>query len=181
MSLVRLGVALLVASAVLGSAGRARAYEEQWHFGGGVGTSSFARTDTGFAPALGAHASYDISDMFDVRAELLAAQHELVAGETTRFSSVALGAIYKIDVIEWVPYAGILGGYYVFDGPTWPLPLKQRELGISIPLGLDYTVSRSFGVGAQLRFHGFLSDPLSSLGDAPYFSALLRAEYRAGG
>lgn len=170
----------LVALAVVATAQQARAYEEQWHFGGGVGAASFARTDTGLAPVLGAHVSYDISDTFDARLELLAAQHEFVEGESTRFYSAGAGLVYKIDVLEWVPYIGILGGLYAFDGRTWPAPLKQRELGISIPLGLDYTFSRTFGVGAQIRYHGFLSDPMSSLGDAPYFSALLRAEYRAG-
>ena len=160
--------------------GRAHAYEEQWHFGGGFGVASFVRSDAALAPLIGVHASYDISDMFDVRVELLAAEHEFIPGEPTHFYSAAAGVVYRIDALEWVPYAGILGGYYTFDGPMWPRSLKQRELGISVPLGLDYTVSRSFGVGAQLRYHGFFSDPMSSLADAPFFTALLRAEYRAG-
>lgn len=158
----------------------ALAYEDQWHFGGGLGAASFANTDSGWAPAAGAHVAYDISDMFDGRVELLGSQHEFVDGQSTRFYSVAAGLTYKVDVLEWVPYAGILGGIYAFDGPVWPEKLKQRELGVSVPLGLDYTFSRTFGVGVQLRYHGFLSDPLSSLGSAPAFSALLRAEYRAG-
>lgn len=166
--------ALLLVSAPAG------AYEEQWHFGGGLGAASFANTDTGWAPALGAHTAYDVSDMFDLRIELLGSQHEFVEGYSTRFYSVAAGFTYKIDVMEWVPYAGILGGIYAFDGQVWPSPLQQRELGISVPLGLDYTVSRTFGLGGQLRYHGFMSDPLSSLEDAPHFSLLFRAELRAG-
>jgi len=159
----------------------ASAWDEQWHFGGGVGVASFARTDATWAPTVGAHAAYDLNDMFDARVELLGSQHQFVDGVTTRFYSVAAGFTYKVDVSDWVPYAGILGAIYAFDGEVWPRQLKQRELGISIPIGLDYAVSHSFGLGAQLRYHGFLSDPLSSLGDAPYFSALLRAEYRVGG
>jgi Outer membrane protein beta-barrel domain len=158
----------------------ARGYENQWHFGGGVGAATFAKTDSGLAPALGVHASYDLSDMFDARVELLASQHDFVETESTRFYSVAAGIMYKVDVIEWVPYVGLTGGYYAFDGRVWPRPLQKHELGISVPLGIDYTFSRSFGVGAQLRYHGFMSDPMSSLGDAPFFTALLRAEYRAG-
>jgi hypothetical protein len=157
----------------------AHAYEEQWHFGGGVGAASFVKTDSGYAPVIAAHASYDLSDMFDVRVELLMAEHEFIPGEPTELYSAAAGVVYKIDVGDWVPYAGILGGVYALDGPTWPSPLKQRELGVSVPLGLDYTFSHSFGMGAQIRYHGFLSDPMSSLSDAPYFTALLRAEYRA--
>lgn len=159
---------------------QARAYEEQWHFGGGFGVASFVRSDAALAPLIGAHAAYDVSDIFDLRVELLAAEHEFIPGEPTHFYSAAAGIVYKLDVLEWVPYVGILGGYYALDGPTWPSPLKQRELGVSIPLGLDYTFSRTFGMGAQIRYHGFMSDPMSSLSDAPYFTALLRAEYRAG-
>jgi hypothetical protein len=159
----------------------ARAWDEQWHFGGGVGAATFAGTDSAWAPAAGLHVAYDLNDMFDGRVELLGSQHQFVDGVTTRFYSVAAGFTYKVDVSDWVPYAGILGAIYAFDGEVWPRQLKQRELGISIPIGLDYALSHSVGLGAQLRYHGFLSDPLSSLGDAPYFSALLRAEVRVGG
>lgn len=158
----------------------AAAYEEQWHFGGGIGVAEFVGLDSGRAPMLGVHAAYDVSDMFDVRVELGAAEHEFVEGSSTRLYSVAAGAIYKLDVLEWVPYFGILGGYYAFSGGPWPSHLAERELGVSIPLGLDYTFSRTFGVGAQIRYHGFQSDPLGGVGDAPYFSAMLRAEYRLG-
>jgi len=172
--------AIAVLGVLLSTSGPALAYEEQWHFGGGLGAATFARTDSGWAPAAGAHAAYDVTDMFDLRVELLGSQHEFVDGMATRFYSVAAGFTYKVDVMEWVPYAGILGGIYAFDGEVWPSPLQKRELGISVPLGLDYTFSRTFGVGAQLRYHGFMSDPISSLEDAPHFSLLLRAEYRAG-
>jgi hypothetical protein len=174
----------LLASAALAaaslSARPASAYEEQWHFGGGVGAAKFMRIDSPYAPAVGVHAAYDVSDMFDFRLELMGSQHAFTDSEKTRFYSAAVGIMYKIDVLEWVPYVGITGGYYAFDGRVWPRSLKQHELGMSIPLGLDYTISRSFGVGAQIRYHGFLSDPMNSLTDAPFFTALIRAEYRAG-
>jgi hypothetical protein len=169
--------ALAVALAV---AGQAHAYEEQWHFGGGLGAAEFVNGGSPIAPMLGAHVAYDVSDMFDFRLELGAAQHEFLPDRPTRLYSAAGGVVYKLDVLEWVPYAGILGGYYAFSGGPWPSHLKQRELGVSIPLGLDYTLSRTFGLGAQISYHGFMSDPLGGVGDAPYFSALLRAEFRYG-
>lgn len=171
-----LGVALVAASVPR----TASAYEEQWHFGGGIGAAKFVGTDYGTAPMLGLHVAYDVSDMFDLRLELGAAEHEVVAERPTRLYSASAGIVYKLDVLEWVPYFGILGGYYAFTGGPWPGHLKQRELGASIPLGLDYTLSRRFGLGAQLSYHGFQSDPLGGVGDAPYFTALLRAEYRHG-
>ena len=118
--------------------------------------------------------------MFDVSLELSAAQFSFVEGTTTRFYGAMAGVLYKVDVIEWVPYFGLYGGYFSFDGPIWPAPLNKQELGIAVPLGLDYSFSRSFAAGAQIRYHGFMSDPMSSLSDAPYFVAQLRAEYRWG-
>ena len=168
---------VLVAATVSATAA---AYEEQWHFGGGIGAAKFVGTEHGTAPMLGLHVAYDVSDMFDFRLELGAAEHTLAAETSTRLYSASAGVVYKLDVLEWVPYFGILGGYYAFTSGPWPSHLKQREFGVSIPLGLDYTLSRRFGLGAQIAYHGFQSDPLGGVGDAPYFTALLRAEYRYG-
>ncbi|HMR04340.1 MAG TPA: outer membrane beta-barrel protein [Polyangiaceae bacterium] len=158
----------------------ASAAEGQWHLGGGLGAASFARTDSGFGPALGVQAAYELSDMFDIHLEFSASQHSFVEGINTRFYGANAGFIYKVDVIEWVPYLGLYAGVFRFDGDVIPAPLQRTELGIGVPLGLDYSFSRSFAVGAQGRYHGFMSDPMDSIGDAPYFLALLRAEYRWG-
>ncbi|MBX3128289.1 MAG: outer membrane beta-barrel protein [Polyangiaceae bacterium] len=171
---------LLVVAVVVGWPGAARAAEGQWHVGAGLGAATFSGTGSGFGPALGLQGAYELTDMFDLHLELSASQHELAPATSTRFYGASAGAVYKVDVIEWVPYFGLYAGVYRFDGEVIPTPLKQTELGIAVPLGLDYSFSRSFAVGVQLRYHGFLSDPMSSLGDAPYFLGLLRAEYRPG-
>ncbi len=167
------GLVTLSASVALGSEG-------QWHVGGGLGGAAFTSQDSGYAPAANLQFAYELDDMFDVQLELSAAQFSFIEGTTTRFYGAMAGVTYKVDVIEWVPDFGLYGGLFSFDGPVWPAPLKKQELGIAVPLGLDYSVSRSFAVGAQIRYHGFMSDPMSSLSDAPYFVALLRAEYRWG-
>ena len=53
---------VLVAATVSATAA---AYEEQWHFGGGIGAAKFVGTEHGTAPMLGLHVAYDVSDMFD--------------------------------------------------------------------------------------------------------------------
>lgn len=173
-------LALCGAAVALLCAARAHAYEEQWHFGGGVGAGEFVNGGHPMAPMLGVHVAYDVSDMFDFRLELGGSQHEFLPERATRLYSASAGVVYKLDVLEWVPYAGILGGYHAFSGGPWPRHLKQHEFGVSIPLGLDYTLSRTFGLGVQIAYHGFLSDPLGGVGDAPYFTTLVRAEYRLG-
>jgi hypothetical protein len=165
----------------LGARG-AVATEGQLHTGAGVGIVSFTRSDAPVAPAVGVHAAYEISDMFDARVELLASQHEFVEEQKTLFYSGAAGLTYKLDILTLIPYAGILGGVYAFDGyyPYNELRPRKVQLGISVPFGLDWTISTHFGLGVQFRYHGILSDPLEEADDGPIFSGLLRAEWRFG-
>jgi hypothetical protein len=180
MPILRCSIRALVAAALALFAPAAPAIEGQWHTGGGLGAASFARTDSGWAPALGVHAAYEISDMFDARLELTASRHSFADDTATTFYGGALGLTYKVDVIEWVPYFGLLGGLYRFSSEVRPAPLQQQELGIMVPLGIEYVPSRTAAFGLQVAYHGFMSDPMASLGDAPYVSLLLRAEYRWG-
>jgi hypothetical protein len=169
----------LTAAFALGTAERpAAAFERQWHLGGGIGAASYSGTEGGIAPALGVHAAYGLSDMFDARVELLGSHHSTVSDQSLDVFSASAGVVYKLDVIEWIPYAGILAGYYYFSGE--PVPEFQHDFALSALLGIDYAWSRSFGVGVALRYHGFMLDAPRSFTDAAYFTGLLRAEYRFG-
>jgi hypothetical protein len=154
------------------------AFERQWHLGAGLGAASYAGTDSGISPALGLHAAYGLSDMFDARVELVASRHSQGAGERLDIFSAAGGIAYKIDVLEWIPYVGVLGGYYYFSGQ--PAPEFRHDFALSAILGLDYAWSRSFGLGVALRYHGLMLDAPRSFTDAAYFTGLLRVEYRLG-
>lgn len=162
--------------------GRAEAFERQWHLGGGAGVGSFMSQEKPIAPVLGAHLLYGASDMFDVGVELHASNHDVSgpdSNQRTWVYSVAPGATYKLDILSWVPYAGLFAGLYVFDGPS-PVG-RDFDFGASITMGLDYTVTRSFGVGFQARFHFFITDQFpSGFDDSALFTGLLRAEYRWG-
>lgn len=169
---------LLAFGAILLNASSAFAFERQWHVGGGMGFAAFAERGVDAGPALGLHGAYGLSDVFDLKVDLLGSTHRVRGEGLSVFSSTA-GIAYKMDVIRWVPYAGLEVGYYRLEGAR-PGNLMTNEAGFSIDLGLDYAVKRSFGLGVQLRYHGFLSDPAASIGDAPLFTGLLRAEYRWG-
>ena len=158
---------------------QAFAFEGQWHLGGGLGVGWFADGATSPGPVLDLHGAYGLSDYFDVKLEALGALHSRHDRGLGLYGASA-GIAYKVDVIRWIPYVGVQFGYYRLSGTDLPGELRPNELGMSVDLGMDYAVSRSFGIGVELRYHGFLSDPLASLGDAPYFSGVLRAEYRWG-
>jgi hypothetical protein len=157
----------------------ARAFERQWHVGGGLGVASFTESDTTIGPALEAYAAYGLSDVFDLRTQLLVSRH-------TRFDrafeplAITGGLVYKVDVLTWIPYFGVEFGYYRFFGESLPDGLSEHEPGISLDLGLDYLLSPSIGLGIELRYHGFLSDSMAGLVDAAFLTGLLRAEYHWG-
>lgn len=169
---------VLAFSSILFACRAAQAFEREWHLGAGLGAGSYATTDGGIAPVLGLHAAYGLTDMFDARLELVASRHPSSGDRTLDIYSAAAGIAYKIDILEWVPYAGLLGGVYFFEGD--PAPERRTDLALSVALGLDYEWSRNFGLGVELRYNGLLLDAPSSFKDAAYFTGILHAEYRFG-
>lgn len=150
----------------------AQAFEKQWRVGGGAGLATLRHAPVG--PALDLHGAYGLNDMFDAQLELLWSRHGGADG--TDILSASAGLSYKIDVFEWVPYVGLLGGYYHYLGAPGPDGESGPEPGASIVLGLDHLFTRNFSMGAQVRWHASFADGVAF----PYFNALLRAEYRWG-
>jgi len=165
------------------------AFEHEWHIGGGIGFASLPETDYATGVAAGVHAAYGISDMFDLRLELMASRHtyppiEVPFTPAALLLSAAAGPAYKIDVGDWIPYGALLVGYYVFagNGPS-VLGLESpadQSVGASLALGLDYGPLPHLGFGLQARFHELFWDLPSSFQQTSAFSLLLRAEWRFG-
>jgi hypothetical protein len=117
-----------------------------------------------------------LSDTFDLRLELVARGYHVGSEQNPSALSGMLGLTYKIDVLRWVPWAGVYAGYLAFlEVPRSDLAFKQRDVALGIGAGLDYGVSRKLGVGFTLRFDDTLTRSSTST-----FDALLRAEYRWG-
>src|SRR3954470_12003559 len=78
----------------------ARAFEREWHVGGGVGFTAYP-SYYGLGPSLGLHAAYGLSDVFDLKLELLGASHSYQANAASpsergaSYSAVA-GLSYKL-------------------------------------------------------------------------------------
>lgn len=163
-------LALGVGLAVLAFAPRsARAMEGEWHTGARVGFATLRGGSLG--PALDVHGAYELSDLFDVVAQVQGSRHDGSSG--TDALSASLGLAYKIDVFQWIPYVSALGGYYHYAGP---LKREDDRAGASVHTGLDYLVVRELSVGFDLGFHVPIGDPPRSV----QYAALLGAEYRFG-
>jgi hypothetical protein len=150
------------------AASPARAFERQFHLGGGLGA---AQPSGGYdlGPALGIHSAYGPTDAFDLRLEL---QGSLNDFETlpVSFYGARLGLAYKIDVMQWIPYAGVSAGGFAV---AWEGGSLVRPSGGAY-FGLDYGVSPHFGLGVFVNGDYVLVNP-----SVIVTSVLLRAEYRA--
>lgn len=167
-------LASLAASAHVLSSGSARAIEREWHLGGGAGIA-VPSGQYALGPALEAYAAYGISDLFDVRLDLMAARHGIEQGDAVQAFSGSLGLVYKIDVIQWVPWVGVSGGYYV----ATPSPLPRAGLPEAswlggVTAGVDYALTRSVGLGVSFR-EDFLFEE-----GANVTLLFFRGEYRFG-
>jgi hypothetical protein len=152
---------------------RAGAFERQWHFGAGGGIATPGDGYT-LGPAIGVHAAYGLSDVFDARLELMASRHAATTAivPADQFYGGKLAIAYKLDVIQWIPYFGVSAGFLGMVEPRAPYRSAQATIGLLG--GLDYALTRSLGIGAVVSADYVLGPP------ATMTAGLLRLEYRFG-
>jgi hypothetical protein len=156
----------------------AHAYERQWHLGADLGYA-LQGDSAGLANGGGGgvHAAYGLSDAFNAMVDIDATFHPK---NKLALGSVTAGAAYVLDVLRWVPYAGLMIGAYenwstsgACGKPGAP-PCANTHFGAAIPVGLDYQVTRSFAIGAQAKYNFIFLGP-----NVPvhYLTIFARAEF----
>jgi outer membrane protein with beta-barrel domain len=159
-SSTRRGTALAVAAAVLTLASSAFAVEREDHLGVDLGGSALIIADKSSAdigPALGAHWAYGLSDAFNLMVEggwSIASLRDkpgpkIPSDRPAWIANADVGVGYVFDVLQWVPYAGLLVGGEALSGGT--LPRGKFFPNAVVALGLDYRLSPRLAVGAALR------------------------------
>ncbi len=178
------GGAAAVALAVAPDAG---AVEREHQLGADVGGAMLVIADKStpdVGAGIGVHYSYGLSDAFNFIADgsfSLVAVGESNNGNTntpkTRPATVTTidaGIAYVLDVLQWVPWGGILVGGYALDGGT--ISGVKFLPGAAVAIGLDYRLSRDWAVGASVRQHAF-----TDLSTYPsYTQAFARIQYTWG-
>lgn len=171
MSLLRLVFAAQITLACCAFTPPALSLERQWHLGVDISGAAL-ETPSGahLGPGGGAHLAYGVTDWLNL--ELAASLSHHPKGDATVLGT-SIAAYYTLDVIEWVPYAGLFAGGYQFFGDNSAL-----AFGGGLALGLDYQFHRSFSLGVQARLHEvFAPDPF---GATTYGTLGLRGEYLWG-
>lgn len=154
------------------------AFERQHHFGldGGLGMLKIGGKDSlSIGGGGGLHYAYGLNDAFNLMIEgsfMQVALEELPgkgvqANRPTSFSNAGVGVSYTLDVVRWIPYAGLLVEGYSANGGTVQGP--SIAVGGAIALGLDYAFNRQLAAGFAFRQHF----AFSKISDYPSYSQLL--------
>lgn len=175
--------AVCLGAALGGSASPVHAVERENHLGAGIGPGFFDAS--GSAPIGGgveAHYTYGLSDAFDLLAEGSWSTARFGGGGSpaarTRPSWVftgGVGATYVFDVLQWVPYAGILVEAATLSGG--PLGRTKVLPDAVLAVGLDYRLGPSWAVGVAARQHMFFTEASTYPSDT---QVLARFEYTWG-
>ena len=156
----RRGTALATATAVLTLASSALAVEREHHLGVDLGGSALIIADKSSAdigPAFGAHWAYGLSDAFNLMVEggwSIASLRDKPGPKIPNdrpawIANADVGVGYVFDVLQWVPYVGILVGGEALSGGSLGGG-KLLPNGV-IAIGLDYRLSPRVALGAALR------------------------------
>jgi hypothetical protein len=178
---VAAGVALAAATASTPS----WAVEREQHVGVDLGGAmlvlgSTSKPDIG--GSAGAHWTYGLSDAFNLMVEGSWSLLELGTPEGKNLpktlpswaANADVGVAYVLDVLQWVPYVGVLGGGYAFSGGT--IDGAKLLPGVAIALGLDYRVRPNLSLGVAVRQH-IVSETQTY---TSFSQALARIEYNWG-
>jgi hypothetical protein len=140
------------------------AVERQHHVGLGPGLLMWKTADSPVATgaSMGAFYTYGLSDQFNLNLELrgsllgysdavLDAEKNPVVPKTrpSREASAAVGVTYVLDVLRWVPYAGLLVGAEALGGGT--LEKVRLMPAAQLAVGLDYQANRLLTFGFAFR------------------------------
>ena len=175
-----------VSLAIASASSSAGAVEREHHLGLDAGGGLLVignKSTKDLGGSLGAHYTYGLNDTFNLMVE---ASYSLVALDQTADSkktpstypawlaNADVGIGYVFDVLQWVPYAGLLVGGYGLSGGT--IPGVKFLPGAAIALGLDYRLNPALSVGVAVRQH-----LVSETSTYPSFTqALARVEYTWG-
>jgi hypothetical protein len=167
-------------------ASRAGAVEHEHHVGvdaGGAVLVVNGKSSADVGGGFGLHYAYGLTDAFNLMAE---SSFSLVGfGDQSNggmapstypawLGNADVGVCYVLDVLQFVPYGGLLAGGYALGGGTMA---STRVLpGFELALGLDWRLGRAFAVGFAFRQH-MVTDP----GTYPSFTQFFgRFEYTWG-
>lgn len=176
--------ALAALTAVAAAPRDAQAFERQHHLGLGPGLGLLKVDDkstVSLGAGLQAHYAYGITDQFNLMAEASSVQVALNQDDDpgspktrpARIDSLGVGVAYVLDILQWVPYFGVLGAGYGMSGGNLDSGYKPGG-GAQLALGVDYQIDRSLALGVAIRQHFILSDIKTY---PTYTTGFLRVEY----
>jgi hypothetical protein len=166
-------LAALLAAPLLGvPSTSAHAATGEWRAGGALGVGLSTRSELGAAARLAV--GYEVIQNLELNLSAgFAWNAPRSSGPDPNHYLLSLtpGVSYQIDVIQWIPYVGASGGYYldVAEG-------RPHGVVLAPEVGVDYLVSRELRVGVQYRPSFYLG----ARAELPMHQLLVRFQFGSG-
>ena len=121
-----------------------QAAADQWL--GSVAAGPAALRDAKLGPQLALRLGYGLGDYWEGSVQVTGSTHS-EAGARRRVGTLAGGFSYRFDVIQWVPYVGLRGGWFSERGAA---PRDSGPLA-ALDYGVDRLLSRNWALGGGLE------------------------------
>lgn len=154
----------------------------------GVGVERWYTGEADTAPMAELGGTYGVGEWVDARMLVGASRLNLcgadsaasACGDQTWALSMTALLAFKLDVIQWVPYAAPLVSYHWLTGGPIPTNGHAHDLGVGAAMGIDYVPAREYSVGIQAGCQGFVTALADGAFDRGILTAGLHLEYRWG-
>ena len=122
--------------------------ERNPHGGGGGAFVSFGLTDAVAVQLSGGVTVHPLEENKDKMQ---------LGGRLVTYAASA-GIVYALDIVRIVPFFSASIGLLGTTQPTAMGDKTALNLGVGIGLGADYMLNRRWALGAEVRYHAFLTD-----------------------
>lgn len=144
---------LILSSFLLIFSASASAIEGEWETGGTL-QAMIAPSPKIFGAGLEVYARYSLTDSIKLSGGFTAsAGYWQPEKKSIGIYSVRLGALYALDILEWVPSFGLhLSGHFS-ENKRFAWNKTQNGMGLDFDLIIQYRGFRQFGIGFAFSYH----------------------------
>ena len=175
----KLLIASAFATSLLAFPLSASALEGDWEIGGDLAGAFFINGAMGGGAEL--FARYNIYDGLSISGGLAGYAIHATAPDTGKLRpkvnfglySMRVGIFYALDIINWVPSAGIHISTFFSENKDWKWHRGGNGFGADFDLQVQYRGIRHLGIGLGLSYHLMFTSP-------DYFTVNLSASWFSG-
>jgi len=149
----RLLCALFCLCAAFLTCSKAHALEGEWEIGAMPMALIMPQGDT-YGGGLEIFGRYAVTDGLKISAAFAASVNAIrPTGDILGLYYARIGLIYSLDILEWVPSAGLHISALFSEHPRHRWTMSDNGMGVDFDLMVQYRGIRKFGIGLGFTYH----------------------------